>query len=41
MNDKLTNISSYQLLNVIGVFNRNALGIEVNFSLPSERLIRT
>jgi putative transposase len=28
-------------LNVIDDFNREALGIEVDFSLPSERLIRT
>ncbi|MFA7393853.1 MAG: integrase core domain-containing protein, partial [Pigmentiphaga sp.] len=30
-----------QLLNVIDDFNREALGIEVDFSLPSERVIRT
>ena len=31
---------SFRLLNVIDDFNREALGIEVDFSLPSERVIR-
>jgi putative transposase len=29
-----------RLFNVIDDFNREALGIEVDFSLPSERVIR-
>lgn len=32
---------SFRLLNVIDDFNREALCIEVDFSLPSERVIRT
>ena len=31
---------SIRTLNVIDDFNREALGIEVDFSLPSERVIR-
>ena len=30
----------YRLFNVIDDFNREALGIEVDFSLPSEQVIR-
>ena len=30
----------FRLLNVIDDFNREAIGMEVNFSLPSERAIR-
>jgi putative transposase len=30
-----------RLFNVIDDFNREALGIEVDFSLPSERVIRS
>ena len=41
MHDQLSNSRCFQLLNVIDDFNREALGIEVDFSLPSERLIRT
>jgi putative transposase len=41
MHDQLTNRRSFRLLNVIGDFNREALCIEVDFSLPAERLIRT
>jgi len=41
MHDQLSNSRSFRLLNVIDDFNREALGIEVDFSLPSERLIRT
>ena len=32
---------SIRVLNVINDFNREALGIKVDFSLPSERVIRT
>jgi putative transposase len=32
---------SIRLLNVIDDFNRKSLGIEVDFSLPSERVIRS
>ena len=41
MHDQLSNSRCFRLLNVIDDFNREALGIEVDFSLPSERLIRT
>lgn len=41
MYDQLQNGRSIQLLNVIDDFNREGLGIEVDFSLPSERVIRT
>jgi putative transposase len=37
----LSNSRCFRLLNVIDDFNREALGIEADFSLPSERLIRT
>ena len=41
MHDQLADGRSYRLLNVIDDFNREALGIEVDFSLPAERVIRT
>jgi len=41
MHDQLIDGRSIRLLNVIDDFNREALGIEVDFSLPSERVIRT
>ena len=41
MHDQLIDGRSVRLLNVIDDFNREALGIEVDFSLPSERVIRT
>lgn len=41
MHDQLVDGRSIRLLNVIDDFNREALGIEVDFSLPSERVIRT
>ena len=41
MHDQLTNGRSIRLFNVIDDFNREALGIEVDFSLPSERVIRS
>ena len=41
MHDQLVDRRPFRLLNVIDDFNREALGIEVDFSLPAERLIRT
>src|SRR6056297_1807385 len=41
MHDQLNDGRSYRLLNVIDDYNREGLGIEVDFSLPSERVIRT
>ena len=40
MHDQLQDGRSFRLLNVIDDFNREALGIEVDFTLPSERVIR-
>ena len=40
MHDQLSDGRSYRLLNVIDDFNREGLGIEVDFSLPTERVIR-
>lgn len=41
MHDQLGDSRSYRLLNVIDDYNREDLDIEVDFSLPSERVIRT
>ena len=41
MHDQLADRRSIRLLNVIDDFNREGLGIEVDFSLPAERVIRT
>jgi len=41
MRDQLSDGHSYRLLNVIDDYNREGLGIEVDFSLPAERVIRT
>ena len=41
MHDQLQNGRCIRLLNVIDDFNREGLGIEIDFSLPSERVIRT
>ena len=41
MHDQLSDGRSYRLLNVIDDYNREALDMEVDFSLPSERVIRT
>jgi putative transposase len=40
IHDKLEDGRNLRLLNVIDDFNREALGIEVDFSLPLERVIR-
>jgi putative transposase len=40
MHDQLEDGRSFRLFNVIDDFNREALGIEVDFSLPSEQVIR-
>lgn len=40
MHDQLDDGRSIRLLNVIDDFNREALAIEIDFSLPSERVIR-
>ncbi len=41
MHDQLCTGRSYQLFNMIDDFNREGLGIEVDFSLPAERVIRS
>jgi putative transposase len=41
MHDQLGDGRSIRLFNVIDDFNREGLGIEVDFSLPSERVIRS
>ncbi len=41
MHDSLDDGRTFRLLNVIDDFNREGLGIEVDFSLPGERVIRT
>ncbi len=40
MHDQLEDGRCFRLLNVIDDFNREALGIEIDFSLPAERVIR-
>ncbi len=40
MSDSLTDGRSYRTLNVIDDFNREALAIEVDHSLPSQRVVR-
>lgn len=40
MHDQLGNQRSYRLFNVIDDYNREALGIEIDLSLPTERVIR-
>lgn len=40
MHDQLADGRSIRLLNVIDDFNREGLGIEVDFSLPAERVVR-
>ena len=41
MADRLGDGRQFRLLNVIDDFNREGLGIEVDFSLPAERVIRS
>ena len=41
MSDALENGRRFRVLNVIDDFNREGLGIEVDFSLPAERVIRS
>ena len=41
MADRLGDIRQFRLLNVMDDFNRDGLGIEVDFSLPAEPLIRS
>ena len=41
MHDQLTDGRRYRLFNVIDDCNREGLGIEVDFSLPAERVIRS
>ena len=40
MHDQLSDGRSFRLFNAIDDYNREALGIEIDFSLPSERVIR-
>jgi putative transposase len=40
MHDQLADGRTFRLFNVIDDYNREALGIEIDFSLPSERVIR-
>jgi putative transposase len=40
MHDQLQNGRQYRLFNVIDDFNREGLTIEVDFSLPAERVVR-
>ena len=40
MHDQLNDGRTFRLFNVLDDFNREALGIEVDFSLPSDRLRR-
>ena len=40
MHDQLQDGRTFRLFNVIDDFNREAIGMEVDFSLPSERVIR-
>lgn len=41
MEDRLGDGRAFRLLNVLDNFNREGLGIEVDFSLPAERVIRS
>jgi putative transposase len=41
MADRLSDSRAFRLLNVLDDFNREGLGIEVDFSLPTERVIRS
>ncbi|MBA8862841.1 transposase InsO family protein [Ochrobactrum anthropi] len=41
MADRLEDGRQFRRLNVLDEFNRQGLGIEANFSLPAERVIRS
>ena len=41
MADRLEDGRQFRLLNILDDFNREGLGIEVDFSLPAERVIRS
>ncbi len=41
MHDQLGDQSGYRLFNVIDDYNREGLGIEIDLSLPAERVIRS
>jgi putative transposase len=41
MHDQLADGRSFRALNVLDDFNREGLGIEVDFSLPAERVVRS
>lgn len=41
MADRLADGRRFRLLNVLDEFNRESLGIEVDFSLPAERVVRS
>ena len=41
MADRLEDLRQFRLLNVVDDFNREGLGIEVDFSLPATRVIRS
>jgi putative transposase len=41
MADRLEDARAFRLLNVLDDFNREGLGIEADFSLPAERVIRS
>lgn len=41
MHDRLADGRSIRLFNVIDDYNREGLAIEVDFSLPAERVVRT
>ena len=41
MADCLEDGRAFRLLNVLDAFNREGLGIEVDFSLPAERVVRS
>ena len=41
MADRLGDGRAFRILNVLDDFNREGLGIEVDFSLPAERVIRS
>ena len=41
MADQLSDGRSFRALNVLDDFNREGLGIEVDFSLPAERVVRS